>query len=122
MSATIEAPLSPSRSANNPLEAARLRLIERFTALRMPGALSTFPIPYEYTAIADSLREAMSICDDMITAIGTHVADNASHHVDPRSFDGVCTGAADDAFYEIEQCAERLIEDRDELRSQRRRA
>lgn len=97
----------------NPFESARLKLIQALLSMKAPKPISTFPIPCEFNSVADHLREAATIFDEWLGAIGHQVADNASHNVDMRVFEGAFTGAIDgNATYEIENVAERMMEDR----------
>lgn len=104
--------LTPS-PAQNPFEAAKLKLIERLALLVVPKPIRIFPGPSDFEAARDVLREAAEIFDDWIAAVGHQVADNSPYSVDARSFDKVASGAVADALYECENISERLIEDRE---------
>ena len=115
MTATSAVPsLSPSATrSQNPFEAARARLIERLSLLVVPNPIRIFPGPGDFQAARQLVLEAAEIFDDMIAAVGREVEDNSPYQIDARSFDKVASGAVADALYEIENVAERLIEDRE---------
>jgi hypothetical protein len=99
MSATIEATIplqpTPSRSANNPFEAARLKLVRRLLEMRAPAPYPNFPSPADHEGIAGHIREAAQIFDEWLAAIGSEVRDNAVTSISKDLFSGSFMGAVD---------------------------
>jgi len=112
----IDLIFSPA-SPNNPFEVARRTLIQALARMPVPRPIGSFPVPSDFEGIRDHLVEAASIFDSWLGAVGHQVADNASHDVDMRVFEGAFTGAVEgNATFECDRCAEALIEDRDTMR------
>jgi hypothetical protein len=89
-------PLPAATNSQNPFEAAKARLIERISnALIPPKAYSLFPKPDEHETIAEHIREAASLFDEWLAAIGNEFADNAAYDNDTRRFKEAFTDAID---------------------------
>lgn len=107
--------ITPIRRPNT-FETARLALIKKLLAIKAPGSFSTFPVPCEFTAVIDHMREAAGIFDEWLAAIGHEVADNSTSRVDIDLFRSAFTNAIDgNAQWEVEKQAEALIEDHNDM-------
>lgn len=107
--------VTPIRPAN-PFETARLALIKKLLEIKTPGSFSVFPIPCEFTAVIDHMREVAGIVDEWCAAIGHEVSDNSSSRVDIDLFRSPMTDAIDgNATWEVEKQAETLLEDHNDM-------
>jgi hypothetical protein len=99
-------------SSINPIESAHQSLIAQLSALRLPKAIRLCPGPSDFEAVAETLNEVAKIFNAYIEHIGFHVAENCTHSVDMRSFEGAGEAALDSAIYECRSEAEALIDER----------
>lgn len=107
----IEIIFTPA-APNNPFEGARRTLIRALAAMPVPAAIGSFPVPSDFTAIGDHLREAAALFDAWLGDIGHQVSDNAPGPLDLAQFTDVFLGAIDgNATYVCEQAAEMLRQD-----------
>lgn len=88
-------------------------------ALGMASVATRLPIepnPRDFRAIVKDLEALTHRVDFLIATIGEYVEENTPRKVEMQLFQNQLAGALEgQAFYEIEACAERIIEDRDEL-------
>src|SRR6266436_8203145 len=109
--------VTPILRSQNPFEAARLKLISALLAMKPPSAYPSFPAPSDHAGVADHLREAASIFDDWLAAVGHQVRDNATTYVSAELFSGSFTAAIDgNETWSLEQQAEFLIAERRSMR------
>lgn len=100
-------------TSNSPFEAARCTLIKALHRMPVPQAIGSYPIPNDFIAISDHIREAAALFDAWLGAIGHQVSDNASVMLDYRVFDAAFTEAVDgNATFICEQAAAALQDQR----------
>lgn len=116
MSTTTVTPITKQ----NPFEAARLKLIAALLAMKAPSAYPAFPYPSDHESVAEHIREAASIFDEWLAAVGAQVRDNASEHISSDLFSGSFTAAIDGN--ETYACEMAGVSVREERRSSMRRA
>lgn len=86
-------PATPLRP-QNPLKAAKARLIRDFLALEMP-VYPVNPSPADHQSFADAIRQAAQIFDSWLAAVGSEVRDNATGAIDANLFSGSFEAAID---------------------------
>lgn len=91
MSADIA--LATSTSPKNPFETARRKLVAALLGMKAPAAYPAFPSPADHEGIAAHLREAASIFDEWLAAVGCEVRANATTGVSHNLFNGSFSGA-----------------------------
>lgn len=107
--------ITPIRQVSH-IEAAYHGMIEKLKAVAVPRGFSVFPVPSQFAAVADFMRETAGIIDEMYAAIGHEVADNSTVRVDMTVFLSPCTDSIDgNALFEVERSCEALIEDHNEM-------
>lgn len=100
----------------NPFETARLALIKKLLALKVPAGLSLCPMPCDFEAAKNHLIEAAGIFDEWLAAIGGELADNTQASIDERSFKDAFTYAVDgNATYAFEQASMDVIEEHNDM-------
>lgn len=105
------------QASKNPFETARRKLIASLLAMKAPNAFPTFPVPSDHEGIAAHLREAASIFDEWLAAVGGQVRDNAVTAIDPNLFNGSFTAAIEgNETYACDEQARALIQERRSMR------
>ena len=100
-------------TSNNPFEAARCTLIKALHRMPVPSPIGSYPIPNDFIATSDHIREAAALFDAWLGAIGHQVSDNASVTLDYRVFDAAFTGAVEgESTWICEQAAAALNSER----------
>ncbi|XUM21017.1 hypothetical protein ACRAVF_27015 [Bradyrhizobium oligotrophicum S58] len=94
---------------SNPLDAARLSLVQRLLSLPTPKAIGVNPHPTDFKAVVAHVRAVVTACDDWLETVGFHVQENAASALDMRVFDDAFSGAIEgNATYVIEEVAHEL--------------
>jgi hypothetical protein len=110
------APSSPTGArpqVQHPLKDGYAAMLAGLTRLAVP-AIPVFPEPQDFDAVAKHMMDVAEIVDDYMTAIGDHVAENATVKIDLSLFAAPLLATIEgNAVYEIENAAAVL---RDELR------
>jgi hypothetical protein len=102
----------PTPSTTNPFEIARRKLVEKLSAMKVPGALGSFPLASDFETLANMTREVAAIADEWLAVIGHQVRENATCTIDMRQFEGAFTGAIEgNCTWEMETAAMALRED-----------
>jgi hypothetical protein len=95
----------------HPLKVAHAAMLAGLGRLVVP-VIPVFPEPVDFEAVAEHMRDVAEIVDDYMTAIGDHVAENASVKIDLSLFAAPLLESIDgNATFEIERVAEILRAD-----------